>query len=155
VPGIGQKGLITFDLTEGKAFKCTFCWDRQEEGLEPACARTCPSNAIEFGERDDLIAQARARIQGNPDRYYDHIYGELEAGGTSIMYLTAVAPAELGLPTLGPEPLDKGQSDEDPSDIDIGTGIPWGIPAGVAGGIAALGGLLYFRARRTRGKTKS
>ena len=159
VPGIGQPGLLTFDSVEGKAFKCTFCWDRQEEGLEPACARTCPPSAIEFGERDELIAQARARIQDNPDRYYDHIYGELEAGGTSIMYLTAVAPAELDLPTLGPEPLDVvvGEpSNGEPSDEpDTGTGIPWGIPAGVAGGIAAIGGLLYFRARRTKGKVKS
>ena len=147
-------GLLTFDSEEGKAFKCTFCWDRQEEGLEPACARTCPPSAIEFGERDELITQARARIQSNPDRYYDHIYGELEAGGTSIMYLTAVAPEELGFPILGPEPLDVIPFDEEPTDI-VETGIPWGIPAGVAGGIAAIGGLLYFRARRTKGKTKS
>ena len=154
--GNQPKGLLTFGLEEGKAFKCTFCWDRQEEGLEPACARTCPPNAIEFGERDELIAQARARIQGNPDRYYNHIYGELEAGGTSIMYLTAVAPVELGFPVLGSAPLDEVPSDEEPSDeVDIGTGIPWGIPAGVAGFIAAMGGLLYFRARRTKGKVKS
>ena len=151
------RGLLTFD-PEGKAFKCTFCWDRQEAGLEPACARTCPLNAIEFGERDELIVQARARIQGNPDRYYDHIYGELEAGGTSIMYLTAVAPVELGFPVLNSTPLDDVPSDEEPSDGEpsaIGTGIPWGIPAGVVGGMAAIGGLLYFRARRTKGKVKS
>jgi formate dehydrogenase iron-sulfur subunit len=151
-------GLLTFDLEEGKAFKCTFCWDRQEEGLEPACARTCPSNAIEFGERDELIVQARARIQGNPDRYYNHIYGEFEAGGTSIMYLTAVAPVELGFPVLGSAPLDEVPSDGEPSDGEpsaVGTGIPWGIPAGVAGFIAAMGGLLYFRARRAKGKVKS
>ena len=147
-------GLLTFGPDDGKAYKCTFCWDRQEEGLEPACARTCPSNAIEFGERDELIVQARARIQGNPDRYYNHIYGELEAGGTSIMYLTAVAPVELGFPVLSSEPLDEVPSDEEPTDI-VETGIPWGIPAGVAGFIAAMGGLLYFRARRAKGKVKS
>jgi len=145
--------MLTFGSNR-KAFKCTFCWDRQEEGLEPACARTCPLNAIEFGERDELIVQARARIQGNPDRYFDHIYGELEAGGTSIMYLTAVAPVELGFPNLSSTPLDEEPSDEEPSDI-VETGIPWGIPAGVAGGIAVIGGLLYFRSRRTKDKTKS
>jgi len=156
--GSTSKGLLTFSPDNGKVFKCTFCWDRQVEGLEPACASTCPLNAIEFGERAELIVEARARIQGNPDRYFDHIYGEFEAGGTSIMYLTAVAPEELGFPNLTSEPLDDEPSDGEPSDGEpsaVGTGIPWGIPAGVAGFIAAMGGLLYFRARRAKGKVKS
>jgi formate dehydrogenase iron-sulfur subunit len=149
---------LTFSPDNGKAYKCTFCWDRQEQGLEPACAKTCPLNAIEFGERDELIIQARARIQSNPVRYFNHIYGEFEVGGTSIMYLTAVAPEELGFPTLSSTPLVDIPSDDEPSDDEptvIGTKIPWGIPAGIAGFIAAIGGLLYFRARRSKGKVKS
>ena len=62
-------GVLIFDP---KAVKCNFCWNRLEEGLEPAYAKTCPPNAIEFGERDELLAQAHARIQSNPGRYYNH-----------------------------------------------------------------------------------
>ena len=83
-----------------KAVKCTFCWNRLTEDLEPACAKTCPSNCIEFGERGELLSEARSRIQANSGKYYNHIYGEHENGGTSIMYLTAVAPEKLGLPAI-------------------------------------------------------
>ncbi|MCK4299481.1 MAG: 4Fe-4S dicluster domain-containing protein, partial [Planctomycetes bacterium] len=64
--------------------KCTFCVDRLEDGLEPACAAACPVGAIAFGERDSLIAEAEDRIRNNPDRYVNHIYGKDELGGTSM-----------------------------------------------------------------------
>ncbi|MCK4724117.1 MAG: 4Fe-4S dicluster domain-containing protein, partial [Dehalococcoidia bacterium] len=85
--------------------KCTFCADRQGGGMEPACVTTCPSGALEFGERDDLIAEARERIAATPGRYVDHIYGENEVGGTSWLYLSPVPFEKLGLPTLGSEPV--------------------------------------------------
>jgi hypothetical protein len=46
-----------------------------------------------------LLVQARARISEHPERYVDHIYGEHEAGGTSVMYLSAVPFEQLGLNT--------------------------------------------------------
>lgn len=142
--------LLRFEeIGLNRAVKCTFCWNRLDEGQEPACAKTCPPNAIKFGGRDELLAQAHARIQSNPGRYYNHVYGEHEAGGTSIMYLTAVAPEKLGFPTFDSQPLS-----EEPSPVSQ-TKIPWGIPAGIAGIIAAVAGLWYFRARRTKGKVKS
>ncbi|MQY80734.1 MAG: 4Fe-4S dicluster domain-containing protein [Dehalococcoidia bacterium] len=85
--------------------KCTFCADRQGGGLEPACVTTCPSGALKFGERDDLIAEARERIAAEPSRYVDHIYGEHEVGGTSWLYLSPVPFEKIGFPTLDSKPV--------------------------------------------------
>jgi len=70
--------------------KCTFCSTRQAEGKLPACAEVCPSGALTFGKRSELIEMAKTRIYQNPDRYVHHVYGELEAGGTSWLYITDV-----------------------------------------------------------------
>ena len=77
--------------------KCTLCWNRLEDGMEPACTKTCPPNALQFGERADLLAEAHERIQQNPDKYYDYIYGEHEVGGTALLYIAAVPPEKIGL----------------------------------------------------------
>ena len=71
--------------------------------MEPACTKTCPSGALKFGERADLLAEAHRRIQENPERYYDHIYGEHEAGGTALLYIAAVPPEMLGFHPLEEE----------------------------------------------------
>ncbi len=70
--------------------KCTFCAARQEQGLRPACAEVCPSNALTFGQRGELLEEARRRIYRDPDRYVHHVYGEHEAGGTNWLYLSDV-----------------------------------------------------------------
>ena len=89
-----------------KVSKCTMCEPRQAKGLQPACAAVCPVQASVFGERDELIAEARRRIRENPGGYVGHIYGEKEAGGTSVLYLSAVPFESLGLPTDVPhDPL--------------------------------------------------
>lgn len=85
--------------------KCTLCNDRQQLGRAPACVTACPTGALRFGRRDDLLAEARARIDEHPDRYVDHIYGEKEAGGTSVMYLSAIPFAQLGFPEVKPHSL--------------------------------------------------
>jgi Fe-S-cluster-containing dehydrogenase component len=79
--------------------KCTMCYERIKEGLSTACAEACPTGAIQFGKREDLIKVARQRIQSYPERYVDHIYGEHEAGGTAWLYLAGVEFAELDLPS--------------------------------------------------------
>lgn len=79
--------------------KCDMCFERIKEGLMPACAEQCPTEAIMFGTRRELIAEARKRINDNQELYYDHIYGEHEAGGTGYLYISPVPFEELGLKT--------------------------------------------------------
>ena len=80
--------------------KCNFCADRLGQGLKPACGEACPTGALIFGKRSDLIAEAEQRIQKEPDRYVNHVYGKDEVGGASMLYLAAVPFEKLGFPTL-------------------------------------------------------
>ncbi|RLA86371.1 MAG: 4Fe-4S dicluster domain-containing protein [Deltaproteobacteria bacterium] len=85
--------------------KCDMCWERFKEGKIPACVEACPQEALIFGPRRDLIHEARTRIYTHPDRYYPHIYGEHEVGGTGFLYLSAVPFEQLGFQTnLGMKP---------------------------------------------------
>jgi len=77
--------------------KCTFCADRQAAGRSPACVGTCPAQAITFGERGDLLAEAHRRIDATRGRYAPSVYGETTAGGTGVLYLTALPIEALGL----------------------------------------------------------
>ncbi len=79
-----------------KIVKCDMCFDRLEEGKVPACVENCPAEALTFGTRREMIAEARKRIHDDPDQYYDYIYGEHEAGGTGYLYLSPVPFEELG-----------------------------------------------------------
>jgi formate dehydrogenase iron-sulfur subunit len=94
-----------WDEVLGLIGKCDFCVDRQAEGLEPACVKACPTEALIFGERDELLAEARRRIAASPTGYINHIYGEHEVGGTSKLYLAGVPFAALGFPALRSEPV--------------------------------------------------
>ncbi|MHB8883139.1 MAG: 4Fe-4S dicluster domain-containing protein [Thermodesulfovibrionales bacterium] len=76
--------------------KCTFCAERIADGMEPACVKTCPPNAIIFGDHDKILAEAERRIKEHPGKYVDHIYGKEEAGGTAWMYLSSVPFETLG-----------------------------------------------------------
>lgn len=71
--------------------KCILCYYKIESGEidQPACTAVCPTQATIFGDRDDLIKEARRRIKAEPDKYMDHIYGEHEVGGTRVLYITA------------------------------------------------------------------
>ncbi|NOZ27181.1 MAG: 4Fe-4S dicluster domain-containing protein [Chloroflexi bacterium] len=100
-------GVPTFEWDKPVPYirKCTMCVDRLAEGMEPACAKTCPTGAIKFGEREELLREAHARIQAHPDRYIDHVYGEEEVGGCSMLYLSHVPFDRLGFPALKSEPI--------------------------------------------------
>ncbi|MCW8926617.1 MAG: 4Fe-4S dicluster domain-containing protein [Xanthomonadales bacterium] len=77
--------------------KCQFCTrKRLAEGKLPACVESCPTGALKFGRRDELLFEAQSRIQARPERYVDHIYGETEAGGTAWLYLSDVPFENLG-----------------------------------------------------------
>lgn len=88
------------DEPRGTAQKCTLCIDRVTNGLTPACAKTCPSRAVQFGERTDLIIAAQRRVQnlialGN---IRARLYGETELGGLGVMYVLTEPPSAFGLP---------------------------------------------------------
>jgi formate dehydrogenase iron-sulfur subunit len=82
-------GVIERRPGDGRAWKCTFCYDRQREGMEPACAQACPTNSIQFGELEVLRTRARRRVQ------------ELHARGVADAYLygadAAIQPGTNGL----------------------------------------------------------
>lgn len=75
---------------KGKISKCHLCSDRISEGLSPACAKTCPTGAITYGDRDDLIA--RAQKAG-----YQKLYGEADLGGLGVLYAFKDAPKIYGM----------------------------------------------------------
>ena len=85
--------------------KCELCTDRAKgTGANPACAASCPTEALVFGRRADLVAMAKERIARRPDRYVNHLYGEFEVGGTSWMYLVGRPVEEVGLVRLPEAP---------------------------------------------------
>jgi len=86
--------------------KCEFCKDRLAKGQEPACTAVCPKKAVIFGPRQELLDEAKRRIAENPGKYYqDRVFGEHEAGGTQVLYLSHVAFDKIGLPTLSDESI--------------------------------------------------
>ena len=86
------------DPVTPKVMRCTMCYPRIKKGQNPGCADACPTGAITYGRRADLIKVARERIRKRPDRYVDHIFGEHEFGGTSWLMLGGVSFKSLGLP---------------------------------------------------------
>ncbi len=91
-------------LGKGKSSKCTFCQDRVPAGLVPACAKTCPPGAIQFGEREELLEKAQARLaylsNGAPRPFPDAVlYNPAGVGGTAMMYiLPEDDPGRFNLP---------------------------------------------------------
>jgi len=78
--------------------KCTMCADRLASGGIPACSKACPTGAVAFGDRDQLVAEAQRRISANPSVYQHHIYGLEEAGGTCVLHIANVPFDRLGYP---------------------------------------------------------
>jgi formate dehydrogenase iron-sulfur subunit len=76
--------------------KCQFCFTRLQQGQAPACTAACPAGTLTFGKRNELLAEAAARIKESPDKYVDYIYGKDEVGGTSVLYISNKPFAELG-----------------------------------------------------------
>jgi formate dehydrogenase iron-sulfur subunit len=92
-------GVPTFewDETFGRVQKCDLGPERTSEGEPTACAEVCPTGAIAFGRRE-LLEEARRRIRSD-EHYVQQVYGETEAAGTSVMYLSDVPFEELGFRT--------------------------------------------------------
>lgn len=86
--------------------KCTFCFERiSKAGGRPGCADICPVEAISFGKRSTLLTLAHEKIQNDPGRYIDRVYGEREVGGTSWLYLAGEPFEKLGFLKLPDQPV--------------------------------------------------
>jgi formate dehydrogenase iron-sulfur subunit len=89
-----------WDETHPYMMKCAMCYDRLREGKLPACVEACPNNAMTFGQRDELLDKAHQLIASNPEKYQNHVWGEEEFGGTSVMYLSDVDLGKLDWPKV-------------------------------------------------------
>lgn len=90
-----------FNNWYGEIVKCEFCYDTNMlTAGQPACTQMCPTGSALFGKRKDMLAEAKRRIAAHPDRYVDHIYGEHEGGGTSVLIIASVPAEKLGMPDL-------------------------------------------------------
>jgi formate dehydrogenase iron-sulfur subunit len=86
--------------------KCTFCATRVTAGRPTACAEICPTGATKFGDREELLQEARDRIKQNPANYQPGIFGEHEVGGTSYLIISGAPVAAFGYrPDLLTEPM--------------------------------------------------
>jgi formate dehydrogenase iron-sulfur subunit len=74
---------------DSKAYKCTLCSDRVSVGMEPACVKTCPTGALVFGSKEDMIQHAEERIVDLKSRGYQNagLYDPPGVGGTHVMYV--------------------------------------------------------------------
>jgi formate dehydrogenase iron-sulfur subunit len=100
-------GVIDRRPHDGRANKCTLCYDRLRDGLEPACAKACPTDSIQFGVLDELRERAAARVEQLHERGVPEarLYGEDPddgVGGAGAFFLLLDEPEVYGLP---PDPV--------------------------------------------------
>ncbi|UCD30750.1 MAG: 4Fe-4S dicluster domain-containing protein [Planctomycetota bacterium] len=110
--------------------KCTLCME---------CVEACPTGALKSGKRKELIAEAHQRIEENPGRYVNHVYGENEAGGASYLVLAGIHFEKFGLPMLDPSVRSS-----------YAERIMRGLPGWVIGMGLFLGGLYHMEQRQRR-----
>jgi formate dehydrogenase iron-sulfur subunit len=101
-------GVLDKREVDGRVFKCTLCYDRLKGDLEPACAKACPTESIQYGDLDELRARADARLQTViGEGYVDaQLYGRDPTdgvGGNGAFFLLLDQPEVYGLP---PDPVD-------------------------------------------------
>ena len=103
-------GVIDRDPYDGRAAKCTLCYDRLEDGLEPACAKACPTDSIQFGPYEELVEVAKRRVatlhaRGLTDAYLYGASSEDVAGGLGAFFLLTEPPERFGLPAQADSPI--------------------------------------------------
>jgi formate dehydrogenase iron-sulfur subunit len=125
-------GVVARSDMGGHSHKCTLCYDRQRDGLEPACAKACPTQSIHFGPLDELHEQARERVAELHRRGISqaYLYGEMASDTYSELhsfYLLLDQPSVYGLPDVPFNPWLHMMGD---------------YVRSVMGGLAAIGALL-------------
>jgi formate dehydrogenase iron-sulfur subunit len=100
-------GVLDQRKGDGRVWKCTLCYDRLKDDLEPACAKACPTDSIQFGELDELRERAARRVAHLHDRGIAdaRLYGadrDDGVGGFGAFFLLLDEPETYGLP---PDPV--------------------------------------------------
>jgi formate dehydrogenase iron-sulfur subunit len=100
-------GVLDRRQDDGRVWKCTLCYDRTKDGLEPACAKACPTDSIQFGPLDELRERADSRLAKLQDEGWNgaQLYGRGEddgVGGFGAFFLLLDEPEVYGLP---PDPV--------------------------------------------------
>jgi formate dehydrogenase iron-sulfur subunit len=106
-------GVVDRAPEDGRAGKCTLCYDRLEDGLEPACAKACPTDSIQFGPYDELVEVASRRVATLHARGVSgaYLYGAADepadqlAGGLGAFFLLTQPPERYGLPAQAESPI--------------------------------------------------
>ncbi len=95
-------GVVERNREDGRVFKCTFCYDRQKAGLQPACAQACPTESIKFGPLEHLQVVAQERVQELHSRGMDdaQLYDAqgTSVGGTHAVFIVRGDPSQYNLP---------------------------------------------------------
>jgi formate dehydrogenase iron-sulfur subunit len=136
-------GVVDRSHEDGRASKCTLCYDRLEDGLEPACAKACPTDSIQFGPYEELVDIAQRRVVTLQDRGLTgaYLYGAGDApgaelaGGLGAFFLLTEPPERYGLPAQADSPIQENV-------------VPATIAAVGAGLLAAAAVAVAFRIRR-------
>jgi formate dehydrogenase iron-sulfur subunit len=136
-------GVIEMNKHTGVAQKCTLCYDRLQGGLEPACAKACPTQSIQFGPVIELREKAQARVEALHSQGVQEaqLYGADDSvyGGLNAFFLLMDKPETYGLPNAENAVL--------PRRNNLGGYVTMAVTAVVA----AIGGLIAFRRRREPG----
>jgi formate dehydrogenase iron-sulfur subunit len=139
-------GVVDRDHDDGRAAKCTLCYDRLQDGLEPACAKACPTDSIQFGVYDELVEVASQRVAALHARGVEgaYLYGagdapeESLAGGLGAFFLLTQPPERYGLVAQADSPIQQN--------VVAATAAAFGAGLLAAAGVAAA----FLRVRHRR-----
>lgn len=124
---------------DGQASKCDGCAAVVKAGGQPWCVKTCPSRALRYGERAEILAEARQRVEALKVRYPKaRLYGETEAGGLGVIVVLPDDPETLDLP-LNPQI---------PAAVQTWQNVVQPVSLGLTGLSILVTGLAAFIARR-------
>ena len=120
-------GVLDQREEDGRVWKCTMCYDRQKDGMEPACAQACPTDSIQYGPLEELREKANGRLEMLVEAGADgaHLYGaDEEEYGMGAFFLLLDDPEVYRLPP-------------DPEVVTRRFGSLWGSAAVAAGALVA------------------